>query len=47
MGQGVQEEGEAAPVVAPYVPAAQRKGCPPTQYAPVAHCWQDAAPLPE
>ena len=31
MGQGVQEEGEAAPVVAPYVPAAQRKGCPPTQ----------------
>ncbi len=31
MGQGVQEAGEAAPVLAPNVPAAQRKGRPPTQ----------------
>jgi hypothetical protein len=46
-GQGVQPSGEPAPAVAPYVPASQRKGCPPTQKEPAGHCWQDAAPAPE
>jgi hypothetical protein len=46
-GQSVQSEEYASPVIAPYFPASQRKGRPPTQKAPVGHCWQEAAPKPE
>ncbi len=46
-GHSVHSEAEAAPVKAPYVPAAQRKDSPPTQKAPEGHRWQDAAPEPE